>query len=57
MIFSNIGDGGEGGEGGRDVGSWKDTRLGVVFALGVVATPFGIDEMTGGLGGVAFVST
>lgn len=54
MIFSNVGDG---GDGGIDVGSWNDTRFGVIFAFGVVATPFGVDERTGGLGGVAFVST
>jgi len=54
MIFSNVGDG---GEGGMDVGSWNDTRLGVVFAFGVVITPFGVDVRTGGLGGVALVST
>lgn len=48
---------GDGGDGGIDVGSWKDTRLGVVFAFGVLTNPFDVDERSGGLGGVAFVST
>lgn len=56
IIFSSVGDG---GEGGIDAGSWNDTRLGVVvvFVFGVFTTPFGVDDSTGGLGGVALVST